>query len=165
VIRKIRDIWYDFKNGIKNLIIWFPVVWSDRNWDHVYIYRILRHKLHLTEMLIRNHGIHLYHIRDANKIKVCINLLDRLINDEYHVGAFKRHHEKWGHGKFLWEDIDDDEDCKTLKIEYPNVKNSKDELQEKKDFSRSSKHEIMLREQDLDYLFKQMRKRIQSWWD
>jgi len=164
VVRKIEYAWYDFKNGIKNLIMWFPIVWRDRNWDHTYIYRILRHKLYLTEMLIRNHGIHVRNIKDANKIKLCVNLLDRLINDDYHEGAFKRHYEKWGHGKFLWDDADL-EGYKTLKIEYPNVKTSKDEIQEKKDFSRSSKHEIMLREQDLDYLFKQMRKHIQTWWN
>ena len=38
----------DFIEGIKNLIKWFPIIWKDRNWDHSYIYEILKFKLKKT---------------------------------------------------------------------------------------------------------------------
>jgi hypothetical protein len=163
MFRKIRDIWHDFKNGIKSLIIWFPAIWKDRQWDHMYIYQILRKKLHLTEQLIRNHGIHVNNLRDADKIKVCVNLLDRLIIDDY--TAYKRHDEKWGESTFNFVDLNDSSRRSQLLIEYPNVITPKDKEQEVKDFRRASTHEVMLRDQDLDLLFKLMRKHIQSWWD
>lgn len=155
----------DIPRGIKNLITWFPVVWKDRQWDHQFIYVVLRHKLHLAEQYIRHHGIHVNNIRDANQIKMCINLLDRLIKDEYHEIAFKRHEEKWGLPKFIWNDANSDEKMYELIIKYPNVKTDKDKKSQNKDFGFASSRETELREQDLDLLFGYMRKHIQGWWE
>ena len=52
-----------------------------------------------------------------------------------------------------------------LHIDRPNVKTEEDKEQERKEFRRASEHEAKLREQDLDMLFKNMRKYIQTWWD
>ena len=52
-----------------------------------------------------------------------------------------------------------------LHIDYPKVKTEKDSEQQTKDFKVHSKMEADLREQDLDLLFKLMRKHIQTWWD
>lgn len=43
---KIRD----FKLGMRNLRLWFPIIYKDRNWDHQYLYEIISHKLFLMEM-------------------------------------------------------------------------------------------------------------------
>jgi len=162
---KIENIYYNVKYGIQNLIKWFPIIWSDRNWDHYFIYVIIRHKLHLTEQLIRNYGNHTRHIEDANHIKLCVNLLDRLMKDEYYENAFKNHEEKWGEPDFRWEECDDNSELSELHIDRPNVKSDEDKKQERKEFRRTSKHEVKLRQQDLDMLFNNMRKYIQGWWD
>jgi hypothetical protein len=151
--------------GVKNLWIWFPVIWSDRNWDHQFIYEVFKHKLHLTEQLIRNDGIHINHLRDAKRIKLCVDLLDRLINDEYHETAFKPHRKKWGKPKFNWLESKKHPDMTELKIIHPNVKTAEDEKKQSKQFRVCAKNESNLREQDLDLLFKIMRKHIQEWWD
>ena len=33
--------------GIKNIVTWFPVIWKDRQWDYVYLLKILDKKLGL----------------------------------------------------------------------------------------------------------------------
>lgn len=165
IFDKIKSVYYKIKYGIENLILWFPVVWKDRNWDHYFIYVMVRHKLHLTEQLIRNHGHHIRNIKDADDIKLCINLLDRLIEDDYYESAFKNHDKKWGEVKVRFEDCDDNPEMQEFHIDRPNANTSKEKEKEKKDFFKAYKRETDLREQDLDMLFKYMRRKIQCWWD
>jgi len=155
----------DFKIGIKNLITWFPIVWKDRQWDHQFIYSVLRHKLHLTEQFIRNYGIHVNHIEDSDKIKKCVLLLDRLIKDEYHESVNKYYYERWGEPEMVFEDSEEYPGYKTMDLKYPNVKSQKDEKLNTKQFKRNCESEQKLKEQDLDMLFQTMRKHIQTWWD
>ena len=166
MFQKIKDFPRSVTQGIKSLWVWFPVICRDRQWDHQYIYQVFRHKLHLTEQCIRNYGHHVNNIEDADKIKVCVNLLDRLMKDEYHESAFKLHEKKWGRAKLNWKDLDNKSDgfC-SLTITHPNVTTDKDKIKERKDFKNACYRETALREQDLDLLFKIMRKHIQSWWD
>ena len=165
MFQKIKDLPRSISQGFKSLWLWLPIICKDRNWDHQYIYIVLRHKLHLTEQLIRHHGHHVHRKRDADQIKVCINLLDRLIEDEYFEMAFKKHYEKWGHPDLSWRDSEEHKGMCVLNIDYPNVKTDEDKNAEKKDFKFASTHEAKQREQDLDLLFKLMRKHIQGWWD
>ncbi len=162
----IKDFFrYKIPYGIKNLIEWFPIIWNDRNWDYSYIYLMMRHKLHLTEQLIRIHGMHIHHKQDADGIRKCVLLLDRLIADEYHENVMKPHHKKWGEGKLNFHDLEDEPDMCELTIDYPNVNTKEDKIQEGKDFKHFVKMEQNLRQQDLDMLFNTMAKKIQSWWD
>lgn len=163
---------YNIPTGIKNLIIWFPTVWCDRQWDHQYIYKILRQKLHFTEQYIRYHGNHINNIKDANKIKICVNLLDRLIANEYHESAFKEHRDKWGEPKMNFSPLEGDvftdeerENYLELDIKYPNVKTILDKEKMEKEFRFLCHREEQLRNADLDLLFKLIRKHIQTWWD
>lgn len=165
IFNKIESFYYNIKYGIKNLIIWFPYVWKDRNWDHYFIYVILKHKLHITEQYIRNHGHHIKHIQDADKIKICVNLLDRLVKDEYEENAFKKHDKKWGEAKFIFKDCVYDPELTELHIDYPRISTPKNKKAEKKEFNRAIKHSNKVQQQDLDMLFNNMRKYIQEWWD
>jgi hypothetical protein len=164
-LRDIKNFFrYGIPCGVRNLIRWFPVIWNDRNWDQYYIYIILRKKLKLTEKTLRN-GHHLYADRTADQIKVCIFLLNRLIKDEYHMNAFKRHNEKWGETEFEFEKIKDRPGYSSLKITHPNVKTEKDKKLQKKDFKRASDHVEYLTNQDVEMLFRNMNKYIRGWWD
>lgn len=164
-IQRILDIPRNVKYGIINLFRWFPVVWTDRNWDHQFIYEVLRFKLSETSKYLRKYGHHLNAERDADNIQVCVNLLDRLLKDEYHEMVFKLHDKKWGRPKFNWDDVKDKPGYCSLRIERPNVITEKDKEQERKEFRRISGHEEQLRKQDIRYLFKMMTKHIQGWWD
>lgn len=166
LLGKIKDFFiYDIPQGIQNLFIWFPIIWKDRNWDQWYIYTMLRHKLHLTEQLIRYHGHHIRNIQDADHIKTCILLLDRIMNDEYHENAFKPYYNKWGEPKMIWTDLKDEPGYTELNFEYPNVKTDEEDKIRQKEYKRYSKLEQNLRQQDITMLFSLMKKHIQGWWD
>ena len=49
VLIDIPDWPRKFKFGIKNLRVWFGIIWDDRNWDQVYLWKILLKKLQLME--------------------------------------------------------------------------------------------------------------------
>lgn len=116
--------WRGIKQGINNLIIWFPVIYRDSWWDHSYLYLILRKKLELMEKGFRSeYAMSANAERDAKNMKICILLLDRLLNDDY--------------------------------ITYNRGDNIRESYEKK---------ERMIK-QDLDLLFKILRKQIRCWWD
>ena len=81
---------------------------------------------------IRKYGIHVNAKRDADNMQKCIWTLDRIIEDDYHTIAYKRHDEIWGDAKFNWLELEDNKDLCKLEITRPNVKNEKDEARERK---------------------------------
>lgn len=168
MLKRIYEyIRYDIPRGIKNLIIWLPAVWKDRQWDHQFIYMILRHKLNLQQQFIREHGIHENNVQDADEIKECVDILDRLIEDDYHSVAFEAHDKRWGAAELNWEELEDDpeSDLVQLKITHPKVKTDKDHDMERKAFRLACEREDYLRKSDLKLLFGIMRDKIQGWWD
>ena len=38
---KVREWYYDFTEGIRNIIRWYPTIWNDRDWDQCFIYEVL----------------------------------------------------------------------------------------------------------------------------
>ncbi|MCF8019852.1 MAG: hypothetical protein K9L62_10645 [Vallitaleaceae bacterium] len=160
-----RYLWRDFKQGIKNLITWFPVIWNDRQWDHWYFYTLLHKKLSLMENFFRHSGIHTNAVSDADKIKICVLLLERLKEDNYLMNAMKRHDEKWGESEFNSKESKSHPGFYELDITYDKVKTAQHEKEQKRDFKNASERERYLMEQDLDMLFSSLRKNIQSWWD
>jgi len=120
---KIRNI----KPGLINIIYWLPVIYRDRWWDHSYLYSILRHKLNQMEKKFKCCGISTQSEKDAKNIKICVLLLDRLINNDY--------------------------------IDYEGKRGWKPK------FRLSLEKEEQMINQDLDLLFKIIRKQIRCWWD
>jgi len=117
------------------------------------------------EDLIRNRGQHLYREKDADKIKLCINLLNRLIKDEYHEMVFKDHDKKWGESHFNFIPLNDGSECSQLEITYDNAITDKEKNQQSKEFRKLSPKVEEQKKQDIDFLFDYMKKHIQGWWD
>lgn len=67
--------------SIINLFVWFKVIWSDRNWDHVYLYHILKFKL--NRMIIALEFGHCENAQAVRDIKTCIRLIDKIIEDDF----------------------------------------------------------------------------------
>jgi hypothetical protein len=69
--------------------MWFPIIWKDKPWDHVYLYYILRKKLSTMEEFYASDDPVCLGAKDNLKnIKTCRILLDRLIKDDYIPDAF-----------------------------------------------------------------------------
>jgi hypothetical protein len=117
------------------------------------------------EKNIRKNGIHLRAEQDADKMKLCVNLLDRLIEDDYVHNALKYHDRKWGEGEFEFTPVDGKKHLTSLDIIRHKVKTPKDKEQEQKEWRVCLDRSDNLQVQDLELLFKLMRKHIRSWWD
>jgi len=72
-----------FFKSVNNLIRWFPIIWKDRDWDHYYILEILKHKLIFMSKNIRKNGNHALAEYDANKMMLCVRLIDKIQNERY----------------------------------------------------------------------------------
>lgn len=104
-----KYLWWKFEGqyiipelikGVKNLIKWFPIIWNDRDYDHNYIFDILKQKLinQREYLLSRNHFISSK--REGEKINTCINLIDKIKNDHYN-SEWSNYHKS----KHEWLDI------------------------------------------------------------
>jgi hypothetical protein len=68
--------------GIKNLWKWRKVIYNDRDWDHWYIYEILKTKLqHQSEHFLK-HGYTERASLQAAKMLECIELIKIVQNEE-----------------------------------------------------------------------------------
>lgn len=152
----------NIKRGIKNLIKWTPVVWKDRDYDYQPLLEMMKFKLENMEDFFRNKGIAADAEERADEMKVCIDLLDRLINDVHFKEAYDAFHEKWGEGKITFED--EGEYCK-MDINYSKVKTPEDEEEKNKDLMHSAKMEDIKRKNDMRDLFDTLYGKLLTWWD
>jgi hypothetical protein len=151
-----------FFDGIKNLIRWLPIIWEDRDWDNYFLLKIIEFKLRNMEKFFRTKGHHLYAERDAKKINTCRILCTRITKDNYYDNVFANFHKKWGRTKLDSKKIEGT-DFLELLIDADLTEEQK--LEKIKDRKHLWKEEDYLKKQDLDLLFKLMRKHIQYWWD
>ncbi len=151
-------------NGIKNFWKWRKVIYNDGWWDSYYIFEMLRFKFEDMEQKFRKYGISVTAKKDADKMKICKLLLDRLVKDEYYENVFKYHHKKWGEPELKWIDMEDSE-YSSLEINHKNVVTEEDKKIERKEYKNLMHREVALRKQDINYLFKILSKNILQWWD
>jgi len=169
----------DFYLGIKNIIRWFPIIWKDRDWDDHYIWEILKTKLRNQAKHIGKNGHHVNAERDAERMMLCVRLIDK-IQIEYYQSEYI----DYCIDKFHWDDIEDKPDYVQLRIEkisdnlqdyfykYPlTYIDVMTRPREKLIFGNDSNKRIAMniahinadRAQTL--LFKILNKHITSWWD
>jgi len=72
------------KYGVKNLYKWFWIIWKDRDWDHHYIFEVLKFKLEKQAKHLADVGFHNDAQRDAERIMTCVRLINKLQNEEYY---------------------------------------------------------------------------------
>ena len=72
------------KYGVQNLYKWFWVIWKDRDWDHHYIFEVLKFKLEKQAKYLSEAGIHTSVERDAELMMTCVNLIGKIQNEKYY---------------------------------------------------------------------------------
>lgn len=80
---KIRTIARDISQGLKNLARWLPVIWKDRDWDHFYIYELMRAKLENQAEYIGSNDRHTSAKRDSERMMLAARLIRRLQDEHY----------------------------------------------------------------------------------
>ena len=188
VIEKI-SLWYRFDGrhiprnimeGIKNIIYWFPIIWKDRNWDHHYIYEILKHKLKAQSKYIGDKNRHTRAKYDAQRMNLCVNLIQK-IEDDYYGMEYMDYAET----DFWFEDVEDKPGYSTIKSDiiwekyddyfkkypllYKRVINGEGvfSLEGREGDKQLIAMNIAHINEDRAHklLFKILEKNIQSWWD
>jgi hypothetical protein len=96
---------------VKNLKRWFPVIVRDRDWDHHYIWEIVKTKLkHQSEYIAKN-GNHLDAKYDASRMMTCVKLIEKLQN-----GLYDSEHMSFAETELNWLDATDKPGFKQLEI-------------------------------------------------
>jgi len=168
------------REGIKNIIYWFPIIWKDRHWDHDYIFRILQHKLKAQSKYIGSNDRHTRAQYDAQRMNLCVNLMQKLQDSfydlEYMDYAKDRHwfepckdnseHSTW-ESENIWEKYDD------YFAKYPNIRRRvlngegyaplRGREDDKHFIAMSIAHLNVERAHKL--LFKVLERNITNWWD
>ncbi len=144
--------------GIKNIVSWVPVIWKDRDWDQSFFYKILRFKLYKMKKYFETDSLAADSENIKNNIGKCIDILDRLIEDDYASESYKKHDEKWGEIRLNLDDGN-------LEIDRKNVLTEKDREEERYEFFNILKEEHKLRNDDINSLFDLLKKNVEEWWD
>ena len=160
IINTIKDIYYNIKYGIENLINWFSIIWRDRDFDHCFFHEIMLHKLKNMEKFFRSDYAYSVNAnKDADNIKHAINLLERIVNNDYTQEALKLFYEKYPDYKFEFKT----EPCP----DNPNLHRLiDDKTEEQKELlSICYKNADELEKKDYNEMYKYLREHIEEWWD
>jgi len=151
-------------NSIKNLIYWFPVIWSDRQWDFVYFLEIIKFKLKQMVKFYETEAHQIKAEKHVDKMNLCINIIDRIIKDDYHEIVFKNYYEKWGQPeiKFI---KDGDAGRNKVEITHSKVITEQDRIRSLGEYRLLLDKEEYMVKQDIELLFDILTKHLRSWWD
>jgi len=155
-------LWYGPRSFIGNIIKYKKFLWSDRWFDHYYLFNVLKIKLESDSKSYRKYGMCVDADKLADEMDKCISFLNKIIKDEYEEEALKDHDLKWGKLDFNFEK------CKggSLLNRYrSNVLTKNDEEQERKEFMDYMSIADLNRKNDIKDLFEMISDNILKWWD
>lgn len=162
-LRKLRK-------GLFNLYAWFWIVWTDRDYDYSFIYKLLRFKLQRTrKTLLRNNRFEDVE-HTVRYIKIVEDLIQKVSEEYYEMEPYE--YIKLG---FIWREIEGtDMYRKELKITGDNLDeyfNKYPKLYKKHSRVESDREKIYMNmSQELQnkakrLLIKIIADKIEEWWD
>ena len=158
-----------FFRRIYNLYRWFPIIWKDQDWDDYYIFEILKFKLKNQAEYIGGHDRHMSAKRDAEKMVLCVRLIEK-VQDEYYGREYQDYH------KSELKFIDSKSHPGLYEMEIEHISDNYDDYFKKypriyKQVKTEDKHQIafdiakMNEERAHKLLFKILEQNIRRWWD
>ena len=155
-----------FFESLDNTIKWLPVIWTDRQWDQIYLFIIMRKKLVLMrDFFNSDYAIAEGAKKRAKEMDRCINILDRMIDDFcYGEECYDKLNKKWGKLEMTSTPIEGSKYYKAnIFRKYADTPEKRE--QERKESHECFKIEEQEREKDYDELFNNMRKNVRGWLD
>lgn len=160
----VKDFFYNIRHFFANLWFYRKFLWEDRPWDSAYLYMGM--KVKLENMLPAIHGF-VGEEERREEMRLCIEILDRLIADEYLTKAESEVTKIYGEAEFK-ETPEYDEDGKVkyynVDIVRPNVKTKEDEHKVEKMFHQAVETAESNRQNDLNLLCKTIAEKSRGWW-
>jgi anaerobic selenocysteine-containing dehydrogenase len=155
-----------FVQRVVTVFRWLPVTFYDSQWDYCWIYNILHRKLTLMEKFFRSpRAMSGSAEEDADDIHQCIEILERLMENDYAKDEFESYYAKWGEPNFRTVPIPNEKNFFRLNIDYPKEKTEEDSGKRIKEFDGLIGAEEDMRKQDIIDLFTKLQERIEFWWD
>lgn len=134
---------------LSNVIRWFPTIWNDNDFDSSYMWIILRKKLsHMEEFFNSEYCYHVGSEKQAQEIRICKLLCDRIISEDYPTMWDNKWHRNWDSFE-----------------EFMKIVNTPLSDIQQDAFNRAIKHEEYLKKQDIEILGKMLKKYSRTWWD
>lgn len=145
--------------GIRNLIIWFPIIWKDRQWNDVFIYILLEKKFKLMSNMQRKYGNSTKHNEIADQLQWASALCSRILNESYLQETCDKYHydEKFPNDILTFSDEPNE------RGNYAVIWSDNKEQQEL--FSKCSKESDELEAKDKEELWSLIKNHIDEWWD
>ncbi|GAB7023856.1 hypothetical protein [Salidesulfovibrio brasiliensis] len=167
---ELVDEWYRaIKFGIRNLIQWFPVIWQDRHYTSSGLFSVMHRKLSLMRNELQRNPYYVGAKRDQHLMRVCEVLIERYLAEAYGAPCHERHRQKWGESRSFFEPGYDNETgeftpdfCRWI-TDWPNTHTPEQREQATEEMLACLKHEQMLAEQDIAYLFKLLGRHYRRW--
>lgn len=154
-----------FIRSVKRIAYWLPVIWRDQDWDHVYLWRVLAHKLSSMERFFDGDAaISAGAKKTARRIKEARCLCERL-RDEVHYGkAFFGYYGKWGEPNVWFSKYDESHGLLHVNV-HPRAKTEREIKMATKEYAMRQDTEKYLIEQDLARIGEILAKYSRGWWD
>lgn len=163
--------YYSVRRFLENLIYYMPIIWSDRWWDHTFMFQYIERKARRDAKMYLKHGHLENNDETAAELEELANLCHRIRMNEYSNDMDKAHEEKWGkmHMNFLPEPPHDPEDPGASRTYLWNPNRDKAntpelERQEKNEFMEIHFKAEDARNDDVEK-FGNLFKKILNWWD
>jgi len=153
-------------NKIKNLIIWFPIIWNDKNWDYAYLLQILEFKLTLMRNTLKDNDITTSANRQVKQIDYALYLLKE---KNYIEKEEKLWESKWGEKEYFPEEFKGTHENKfvsyTRMWTTDKIKTEEEYIQAYKEQMEIYDLEYKRKEKEWDRLFRHLKLYMRGWWD
>ena len=84
IVRQFKWWWFDFKQGCKNIMTFWRVIWRFKPWDYGYQLQLWRASLvPLRNAIQAGNEVEAMRLKKVAKIQRCIDLIDRIQANDY----------------------------------------------------------------------------------
>ena len=87
-MKQIRRRIIRFLDSLHNLWKWFPVIWNDRDWDHHFVFEVLKFKLKNMADSFERNDHYVGNKRDVERMRTCIKLIELIQSNYYETEAY-----------------------------------------------------------------------------
>ena len=77
-----------FFDQAHNLWRWFPIIWKDKDWDHHFIFEMLKFKLNNVADQFESTQYFAGYKREVQRIRLCIKLIESIQSEKYEMEAY-----------------------------------------------------------------------------
>lgn len=156
----MRNLYWQTKRffwRINNVISWIPTIWSITWYDYDHIYRINRFALERMANHFENAKYKFVETAsDIRYMRLCIKLIDRILDEYYHERAQEELTQLWGEYVFSNDD--------KFELRRELEKTEEDSKRYRQDFDRIKNYWRKKDEKARQLLFNILKNKLHRWW-